>query len=250
MWKLESLRFARYSEPDGIAGQPHGNSDSRGECCCGDRECLGTLLGVVGSGGEFDDEGSVHSLRLCHATCKVVSVSESFMYPEPVVPIAWLLGRWAGVGTGQYPGIEDFRFGQEVVFGCDGRPFLTYHSRAWLLDDDGNQVRPLATESGYWRPQPDNGVEVVLSHPTGYSEVWLGRVTVTEISGPIITGARIEMSTDAVMRTESAKEYSGGQRLYGLVEGDLLWTFDMAAVGEPLTNHLAARLQPVVTDGE
>jgi len=172
------------------------------------------------------------------------------MYPEPVVPIAWLLGRWAGVGTGQYPGIEDFRFGQEVVFGCDGRPFLTYHSRAWLLDDDGNQVRPLATESGYWRPQPENGVEVVLSHPTGYSEVWLGRVTVTEISGPIITGARIEMSTDAVMRTESAKEYSGGQRLYGLVEGDLLWTFDMAAVGEPLTNHLAARLQPVVTDGE
>ena len=75
-------------------------------------------------------------------------------------------------------------------------------------------------------------------------------MTVTEISGPIITGARIEMSTDAVMRTESAKEYSGGQRLYGLVEGDLLWTFDMAAVGEPLTNHLAARLQPVVTDGE
>jgi len=53
-----------------------------------------------------------------------------------------------------------------------------------------------------------------------------------------------------VMRTESAKEYSGGQRLYGLVEGDLLWTFDMAAVGEPLTNHLAARLQPVVADVE
>ncbi len=30
----------------------------------------------------------------------------------------------SGVGTGQYPTIEDFRFGQEAVFSTDGRPFL------------------------------------------------------------------------------------------------------------------------------
>ncbi len=44
------------------------------------------------------------------------------------------------------------------------------------------------------------------------------------------------------MRTASAKEYTQGHRLYGLVEGRLLWTFDMAAVGQPLVNHLAASL--------
>ena len=172
-------------------------------------------------------------------------MSETFVYPEAVVPISWLLGRWTGVGLGQYPTIESFRFGQEVVFGCDGRPFLTYHSRSWLLDDDGNQVRPLAMESGFWRPRPGNQVEVLLAHPTGYSEVWAGTVTVTEIQGPVITGARAEISTDAVARTESAKEYVGGTRLYGLVHGELMWTFDMAAMGEPLQNHLAARLKPV-----
>ena len=65
--------------------------------------------------------------------------------PDELAHLTWLLGRWVGVGTGQYPTIEDFRFGQEVSFSTDGRPFLTYWSRSWLLDDDGNQVRPLAT---------------------------------------------------------------------------------------------------------
>ena len=39
------------------------------------------------------------------------------------------------------------------------------------------------------------------------------------------------MSTDAVARTETAKEYVGGKRLYGNVEGDLLYAYDMAADG-------------------
>ena len=50
-------------------------------------------------------------------------------------------------------------------------------------------------------------------------------------------------SSDVVARTDSAKDYTGGTRLYGLVDGELLWRFDMAAVGHPLTAHLSARLQ-------
>jgi hypothetical protein len=45
------------------------------------------------------------------------------------------------------------------------------------------------------------------------------------------------------MRTASAPEYTAGQRLYGNVEGDLLWTFDKAADGHPLQNHQWARLR-------
>mgnify|MGYP000656186073 CR=1 FL=1 len=162
--------------------------------------------------------------------------------PQPLRPWAWLIGRWVGVGTGQYPTIEDFRFGQEVVFSTDGRPFLSYLSRSWLLDDDGNRVRPLATEAGFWRPRPDNEVEVTLAHPTGYAEQWHGSLEVTNIVDAVITGARVELRTDVVTRTPSAKDYSQGHRLYGLVDGRLLWTFDMMAVGEPLLNHLAATL--------
>jgi len=150
-----------------------------------------------------------------------------------LVPVAWLLGSWAGVGVGGYPDVEEFRFGQEVTFSENGKPFLHYISRSWLLDDDGNQVRPLGQETGYWRPQPEGKLEVLLAHPTGYVEIWLGEVD----------GAKIELSTDLVARTDSAKPYTAGHRLYGLVEGDLLWAFDMAAMGRPLQPHLSATLR-------
>lgn len=170
---------------------------------------------------------------------------EGKAYPDELAHLSWLIGAWVGVGTGHYPTIEDFRFGQEVAFATDGRPFLSYISRSWLLDDDGERVRPLATETGFWRPRPDNGVEITMAHPTGYAETWLGRVEVTGLVNAEITGAKLELRTEGVLSTPSAKEYLEGQRLYGLVNGKLLWTFDMAAVGQDLSNHLAASLSRV-----
>ena len=67
----------------------------------------------------------------------------------------------------------------------------------------------------------------------------------TGIEDARITGARADLHTDVVARTESAKEVNAGHRLYGLVDGELLWTYDMAAVGVPLTSHLSARLRPM-----
>jgi hypothetical protein len=153
------------------------------------------------------------------------------LHPD-LMPIAFLLGHWQGNGHGDYPTIEKFEFRQEAGFTHDGRPFLHYLSRTWLTDEEGNDVRPLAIETGFFRPKPDS-LEVVLSHPTGYAEVYYGEVD----------GAKIEMTTDAVVRTATAKEYTAGHRLYGLVEGDLLWTFDMAAMGQPLQPHIWARLK-------
>lgn len=164
--------------------------------------------------------------------------------PTALMPWSWLIGRWVGVGLGQYPTIDDFRFGQEVSFSTDGRPFLSYWSQTWLIDDDGNRLRPLATETGFWRPRDDNAVEVMLAHPTGYAEIWYGSLEVTGLEDAKITGARAELHTDVVARTRSAKEYSQGQRMYGLVGGKLYWTFDMTAVGELHGNHLAATLLP------
>jgi len=73
--------------------------------------------------------------------------------PE-LVGLAWLIGRWEGTGVGGYPTVDDFRFGQEVEFSYTaGKPFLRYSSRSWILDADGNLVRPAAVETGYWRPR-------------------------------------------------------------------------------------------------
>ncbi|ADG87199.1 UPF0678 fatty acid-binding protein-like protein [Thermobispora bispora] len=156
------------------------------------------------------------------------------VHPE-LEPIAFLLGRWEGAGVIGYPTIESANFGQEVVFGHNGKPFLTYQSRTWLLDRDGNRVRPLAMESGFWRMLPDRQVEVCLSHPTGIVEIYVGEVVFH----------KIELHTDVVARTVTAKEYNAGRRLYGLVNGNLMYAFDMAAMGQSLQAHASAELKKV-----
>ena len=156
--------------------------------------------------------------------------------PHPgLAPLLFLLGRWEGAGIGGYPTIDSFRFGQEISFTHNGKPYLIYVSRTWLLDEDGVPGRPLATESGYWRPQPGGDVEVLLAHPTGIAEVYVGE----------ITEARIELRTDIVARTATAKEVTAGHRLYGRIGDDLAWAFDMAAIGQPLQPHISAQLKRV-----
>lgn len=152
------------------------------------------------------------------------------------VPIAWLLGRWEGAGVGDYPTIEAFHFGQEITFGyTPGKPFLSYASRSWILDKDGNLMHPAAAETGYWRPQPEGRIEVLLTHPTGFVEIYLGDVE----------PAKIELATRGVLKTETAKDYRSGHRLYGLVEGRLMYVYEMAAMGHDLQPHLSAELKRV-----
>ncbi|HEY9243243.1 MAG TPA: FABP family protein [Streptosporangiaceae bacterium] len=148
-------------------------------------------------------------------------------------PVSFLLGRWEGAGVGGYPTIESFRFGQEITFSHIGKPFLIYSSRTWLLDEDGNLIRPSHTETGYWRPQPGAQIEVVLAQPTGFAEIYVGE----------ISGSKVELSTDVVARTATAKDVTAGHRLYGLIGADLGWAYDMAAMGQPLQPHLSAQLK-------
>lgn len=155
---------------------------------------------------------------------------------EPVRPLAWLVGRWEGAGVLGYPTIESAHFGQEIEVTHDGRPFLKWESRAWILDSaTGERVRPAAVESGFWRPLPDGEVELLLVHPTGILEMYYGTVE----------PARIKLKTDSVMRSPRAKEYNAATRMYGLVDSQLMWTMDMAAVGQELQSHLSATLKRV-----
>jgi THAP4-like, heme-binding beta-barrel domain len=156
------------------------------------------------------------------------------LHPD-LMPLGWLIGRWEGRGHGDYPTIDAFEFGQQIDFSHNGKPFLHYVSQTYVVGEDGSKLRPLAMETGFWRPQPDNKLEVVLTHPTGIAEIWYGE----------IDGAKIEMRTDIVARTETAKEVTAGHRLYGLVRGELMWAYDMAAVGQSLQPHIWATLRRV-----
>jgi len=158
---------------------------------------------------------------------------ERYALHPSLAPLRFLLGRREGAGVVGYPTIESANFGQEISFGHNGKPFLIYASRTWLLEESGKIGRPLAMETGYWRPQEGGALEVVLAHPTGITEIYIGQ----------ITGTKIELATDAIVRTATAKEVTAGRRLYGLIGADLGWAYDMAAVGQSLQSHVSAQLK-------
>lgn len=150
-----------------------------------------------------------------------------------LMPLAWMIGRWVGNGHGNWPGVGDFEFGQQIDFATNDGPYLHYLSQTWTLDADGQPEAPLGMETGFWRPGDDGDVEVVLTNPQGWAEIWVGK----------IQGAKIELTTDLVARTTTAAEqYTGGQRLYGNVESDLMWAFDRATTEVELQPYMWARL--------
>jgi hypothetical protein len=163
-----------------------------------------------------------------------------------------LVGVWRGEGQIVYPTIDGpLFFGQQLTFAHDGRPFLIYTAQAWLLDAEcGAVVRPAARETGFWRPrEQDDTLEVVIAHATGIVEIYYGQARTT---------TSWELATDAVVRTETAKEVNTSQRLYGLVDTeadgddgagnggkDLAYVDERAMVGQPLQPHLSARLRRI-----
>lgn len=195
--------------------------------------------------------------------------------PPELVPLSWLIGVWEGSGVLDYAvGDESVtrEFGHRMSFSHDGLPYLNYSSYTWLEPEEGSgsdEKTPLATETGYWRlhrPQGDGDpgpgllpalspapftdaesvealrndaggfdIEVTLVHPGGVAELYLGQVA----------GPRIDLATDAVVRSETAKPYTAATRLYGLVENHLLWAWDIAALGQGLRTHASGRLARV-----
>ncbi len=144
-------------------------------------------------------------------------------------PIAFLLGTWRGEGKGRYPTIEPFSYGEEVTFSHFGRPVLLYSQRTWAIEDGA----PMHSETGFFRPQADGSIELVLAHTFGAVEIEEGR----------IDGTRIEMRSRSVDSTGTAKPIEAMTRTLE-VDGDVLsYSVAMAYGDHPLQEHLEARLQ-------
>jgi len=152
----------------------------------------------------------------------------------PRASVGWLAGHWEGAGVGGYPGMESFQFGQELEVAALPSGWA-WRSRTWQVHPDGTLGRALAAESGFLRTPQDGSVELVLAHGSGVAEVYVGEAT----------GQRLELRTDVVVRTASASPYAAGVRLYGLVDDELLWAFDMAAGDQEMASHVSARLRRV-----
>jgi hypothetical protein len=119
-----------------------------------------------------------------------------------------LVGVWRGEGEGHDSG-GDYHFGQQVTVSHDGQNFLSWQSRSWKLDDEGEYTQPDLRESGFWRIGEDDEIELVLSHANGIVELYYGRP---------ISQTAWELTSDVVIRSKTSPLVGESKRLYGLVE--------------------------------
>ena len=163
------------------------------------------------------------------------------LHPD-LAPVASLLGTWSGRGHGEYPTIESFDYVETITFGHVGKPFLAYAQRTRELLPDGSLGRPLHAETGYWRVPSEGRVEVVISHPTGNTEIEEGSVA---IDGSELA---VQLASTSVSLSSTAKSVTEVERRFHRRGDAIEYRVAMAAVGHPLTHHLAATLERQAED--
>ena len=164
-----------------------------------------------------------------------VDVRSGLAVDDALLSVLPLLGEWHGQGQAAGPD-RDHRFGQWVRFSHDGRGFLAYDSRTWRLTDDGAIVGPDARESGFLRPRGQDEVELLVANPEGVVELYVGRARTT---------TSWELSSDVLARTPDAPDVTRAVRLYGIVDGALMYAVDRAGADRPLRPTMSARLERI-----
>jgi nitrobindin-like protein len=145
-----------------------------------------------------------------------------------------LVGVWGGGGRGVVASSQaEFAYSQRVEIVHDGRPFLAYQSRSWLLDDTGGVIRAAWRESGFWRPGPGpDDVELVIASNTGQALVFTGTAG----------DQRWELETLSAAHTPTATNVAGERRLYAVHDDELVYATELAPGGQSFAPHLNARL--------
>ena len=157
-----------------------------------------------------------------------------------LLPVAWLVGTWTGNGFvverengGGDGGIVEVPVELEVTFHHTGAPVLGYALRITRagVEEDG--------EVGWWRVRPDADdlarvhLEVLLAHPTGVVEVYVGDAA----------DATIRLATDLVAHTETGAPVAAASRQYGIRANTLVFVVDEATGERGLQSRLSGQLE-------
>lgn len=142
--------------------------------------------------------------------------------------LAFLLGTWRGEGEGEWPGVDAFRYGEEMRFEHVGDAFLTYAQRSWSLDD-GSAIH---LERGFLRLSGAGRVEFVLSHPIG----------ITEVAEGTVADGVLDVASTHVGLTSTASPVTDLRRRLEVRDGVLSYDLWMATRDVALTPHVRGHL--------
>ncbi|XP_022886423.1 UPF0678 fatty acid-binding protein-like protein At1g79260 isoform X2 [Olea europaea var. sylvestris] len=155
-------------------------------------------------------------------------MAANFMPPpatvhQAVQPLAFLLGTWRGQGEGRFPTISPFAYSEELNFS---------HSpnKTWKL----NTNQPMHAESGYWRPQIDGTIEVVIAQSTGLAEVQKGTFDAEQ--------RIVKLKSALVGNASKVKQIT---RVFKVGNEELSYVVEMATNLNDLQPHLEASLKKI-----
>ncbi|KXO98711.1 FABP family protein [Tsukamurella pseudospumae] len=145
-----------------------------------------------------------------------------------------LVGVWRGEGEG-HDASGDYHFGQQIVVSHDGQNFLSWESRSWKLDDQGEFSEPDLREAGFWRIGEDDEIEFVVTHASGIVELYYGKP---------VSQTAWELEADVVIRSKTSPLAGASKRLYGLVDqgGSLAYVEERIDADGALVPRLSAKL--------
>ena len=162
--------------------------------------------------------------------------------PSPLHPaldvLTPLIGTFRGEGSGDFPTIDPFAYGEEVSFLPRGGPVLAYTQRTW----DPATERPMHGETGFLRPAGEGRIELLLAHTFGLTELQEGAIEVAEVP---TSGLRLTLASTVIGVAGTAKSVDHVRReltLTGDVLRSELW---MTYAGVETSQHLRSELHRV-----
>ncbi|WKD58752.1 FABP family protein [Corynebacterium caspium] len=149
-----------------------------------------------------------------------------------------LVGVWRGEGQAATLDGGEYNFGQQITFAHDGENYLTYESRVWKLDSAGEPAELDHRETGFWRIDLKDNIEVIITHSTGVVEIFYGH---------LLNERAWQLQAASTMVTETGPATLGpGKRLYGLMPNNHLGWVDERMVNGESVPRMSAELTRVI----
>ncbi len=148
-----------------------------------------------------------------------------------------LVGVWQGEGQAHDAAGNEYAFGQQIIIAHDGSEYLTYSSRTWKIDSNGQAAGVDIRETGFWRISPKDEIELTYTSSNGIVEIFYGE--------PYNERAWSLQSASTMVTETGPSTLGPGKRMYGLMPNNNLGWVDERLVDGEMRPYMSAELERI-----